>query len=256
MTQVSISRLHFPVTALGPGRRVGLWFQGCSIRCPGCISRDTWETGEGVVALDEVLAELGGLAAGSDGLTVSGGEPFDQGEALAQVLRHWRGVSDASVLVFTGYEREIVAPWLAEHPALIDALITGPFRSEVPQTRALRGSDNQQLHILSALGEQFAGFERAAGPQDRRLDVMFDGDGHAWLAGIPARGEFARLRRLLAGAGHQLVTSEMMDAGAGAGMGFGAGDGFEGFGSASVDAGVAGVVVPVEAVVLAGSLVR
>lgn len=40
-----LSRLHFPVTTLGPGRRIGVWFQGCSIRCAGCISRDTWETG-------------------------------------------------------------------------------------------------------------------------------------------------------------------------------------------------------------------
>ncbi|QNA86851.1 radical SAM protein [Sphingomonas sp. So64.6b] len=251
--QVSISRLHFPVTALGPGRRVGLWFQGCSIRCPGCISRDTWEAGEGMVGLDDVLAELSGLAVGADGLTVSGGEPFDQSEALAWVLRYWRGASDESVLVFTGYEREAVAPWLAEHPGLIDALITGPFRSQVPQTRALRGSDNQQLHILTALGEQLAGFERAAGPEDRRLDVMFDGDGHAWLAGIPARGELARLRRLLAGAGHKVVTSEMVGAGAGAGTGFGAGDRFEGAGDSGVGRGAVG---PDKKMALVGSLVR
>ncbi|MCT5046402.1 radical SAM protein, partial [Pseudomonas aeruginosa] len=27
---------------MGTGRRLGIWFQGCSIRCPGCISADTW----------------------------------------------------------------------------------------------------------------------------------------------------------------------------------------------------------------------
>ena len=42
---VSISRLHFPVTTLGPGHRIGIWFQGCSIRCEGCLSMDTWAPG-------------------------------------------------------------------------------------------------------------------------------------------------------------------------------------------------------------------
>ena len=40
--QIGLNRVHFPVTALGPGRRVGIWLQGCSIRCPGCMSLDTW----------------------------------------------------------------------------------------------------------------------------------------------------------------------------------------------------------------------
>ncbi|WP_461325238.1 4Fe-4S cluster-binding domain-containing protein [Bradyrhizobium diazoefficiens] len=45
--RISVSRIHFPVTTLGPGRRLGIWFQGCSIRCPGCISMDTWMEGAG-----------------------------------------------------------------------------------------------------------------------------------------------------------------------------------------------------------------
>jgi anaerobic ribonucleoside-triphosphate reductase activating protein len=44
---IALNKAHFPVTVLGPGRRIGLWLQGCSIRCAGCVSRDTWEAGAG-----------------------------------------------------------------------------------------------------------------------------------------------------------------------------------------------------------------
>ena len=39
---LSVNRLHHPVTALGSGSRVGIWTQGCAIRCRGCASLDTW----------------------------------------------------------------------------------------------------------------------------------------------------------------------------------------------------------------------
>lgn len=202
-----MSRVHFPVTTLGPGRRLGVWLQGCSIRCPGCISVDTWDARVGGVAIDQLLAELERHAGGADGLTVSGGEPFDQPDALAALLRRWRDSSDRSTLVFTGRELEDVAPWLERNPDLVDALMTGPFRSDLPQTLALRGSDNQRLHALTPLGTAVLAFDRPAGAGDRRLDVMFDEDGDAWMAGIPARGDVGRLRRSLAAAGHCASTS-------------------------------------------------
>lgn len=204
-----LSRLHFPVTALGPGRRVGLWFQGCSLRCPGCISVDTWAHGEGAIETGKVIDQLACFAREADGLTVSGGEPFEQSHALVEILKAWRQLSDQSVLVFTGLEINAIRPWLDTNSGLIDAIITGPFRSDVPQRLALRGSDNQQLHVLTDLGAAFLTYERHATDEDRTLDVMFDEDGGAWMAGIPARGDLARLRRALSAAGHQIVTSDM-----------------------------------------------
>jgi len=204
-----LSRLHFPVTALGPGRRVGLWFQGCSLHCPGCISADTWAPGEGAVDTEQVVEQLARFAIDADGLTVSGGEPFEQPEALAEILLAWRKLSERSVLVFTGLDLEQITPWLESHPTLVDAVIAGPFSSDLPQTKALRGSDNQELHVLTQLGAEFLTYERPATDADRTLDVMFDDNGVAWMAGIPARGDLARLRRALAAAGHEVVTSDM-----------------------------------------------
>lgn len=209
---VALSRLHFPIKTLGPGRRVGLWLQGCSIGCPGCISRDTWDAGKGNVPLADVLQGLSAVAGQAEGLTVSGGEPFDQPEALAAILTHWRSISSSSILLFTGYEWSDVVPWFEVNADLVDAIMTGPFRSYLPQTLALRGSDNQTLHILSALGEAIAVYDRPAELADRKLDVMFDEAGDAWFAGIPARGDLALIRRTLLRAGHRATTSDSVRA--------------------------------------------
>jgi len=205
--RVAVSRVHFPVTTLGPGHRLGIWLQGCSLRCPGCISVDTWDGGVGEVALNGLLEAVAVYATDADGLTVSGGEPFEQPAALAELLREWRRVSNRSVFVFTGREFSDIEAWLDRNPGLVDALMTGPFRSDMPQTLALRGSDNQRLHVLTPLGAEFAAYDRPVAPSDRRLDLMFDADGEAWMAGIPARGDIARLRRSLAAAGHRASTS-------------------------------------------------
>lgn len=209
MTTVNLSRAHFPVTTLGPGRRIGLWLQGCSIGCRGCISPDTWDPAAGATTVEEIARTLRRWSAAADGLTISGGEPFDQPEALADILGAWRALSQGDVLVFSGHPYERLTPWLDRHPGLIDALVAGPFDRDAPQTLALRGSDNQTLHLLTPVGRaRLAGFERVATAQDRRLDLMLDAEGGAWFAGIPARGDFDRLRRALRQAGHQLTLTE------------------------------------------------
>lgn len=53
----------------------------------------------------------------------------------------------------------------------------------------MRGSDNQRLHLLTELGTQRLGpYCRARTVEDDRLDLIVDGDGTAWMAGIPRRG--------------------------------------------------------------------
>ena len=169
---------------------------------------DTWDAGLGGTTVAELLGAIEALMPDACGLTVSGGEPFEQPAALAEVLRFWRRRSATSILVFTGYEREDVEPWLAQNPCLVDGLMTGRFRSDLNQTLAMRGSDNQRLHKLTPLGQEFAVFDRLLTPDDRALDVMFDDDGSAWFAGSPARGDFGRLRRAFTAAGHDVQMSD------------------------------------------------
>lgn len=206
--RLNLSRLHFPVSALGPGNRIGIWFQGCSIRCPGCISVDTWEPSRGETTVDAALSQIVEWLPQADGVTISGGEPFDQIEALHALLSSIRQRFVGDILVYSGYSRNKLQ--ITKFESLIDALIVEPFDNSAPQTLALRGSDNQTILLLTDLGRRrFAAYDRASQDSDKTLDVMFDSEsGVFWLAGIPRRGDLLALRNLLGQYGHKITTSE------------------------------------------------
>src|SRR4051812_888539 len=102
-SNLAISRVHFPITSLGYGRRIGLWTQGCSIGCKGCMSLDTWASRPADTPIDEIIASLGPWLREADGLTLSGGEPFDQPEAIVALLRAVRPHVTGDILLFSGY---------------------------------------------------------------------------------------------------------------------------------------------------------
>lgn len=207
-TELALSRLHFPVTTLGPGKRIGIWFQGCSIRCKGCISVDTWPFHKPDIKIETLLETISPWIDQSDGVTISGGEPFDQPDALVALVKTLKALTSQSILVFTGYGLEKISAVLSRANGCIDALMSEPYQWRQPQTLALRGSDNQQLHLLTPLGKrEFAGFDRLRTEQDNRLDIMFDESGTVWLAGIPKHQDFQRLKQLMKQQGHKIKTT-------------------------------------------------
>lgn len=203
-TAIRISRVHFPIETLGPGRRLGIWVQGCSIHCPGCISLDTWSEDRGHTSVEAVLALCDGWLAEADGVTISGGEPFDQPAALKAMLVEIRARFAGDILVYSGHALEELP--LGEFEGLIDTLISDPLDIDAPQDLPWRGSDNQRLTHLTPLGG--ARFE-AQPRTNNGLDVMFDDEtGTVFMAGIPRRGDLRRLEAILARAGHSAAVSE------------------------------------------------
>lgn len=204
---VEISRLHFPVRALGPGNRVGIWFQGCSIRCPGCISLDTWATGRGPTTVEAVLDAIDPWLPSATGFTISGGEPFDQPRALMALLTALRERHAGDILVYSGHAYEDLP--IGNFAGKLDALISDPLRLDQGQALPLRGSDNQRLHLLTELGRERLGYAVAPTGTEHALDVMFDDNsGDVFFAGIPRRGDLVRLQRILAQSGHRAGITE------------------------------------------------
>ncbi len=204
-----ISRIHFPITTLGPGRRIGIWFQGCSIRCEGCVSADTWGAGKGGVLISEIMTAIAPWLSEAEGITISGGEPFDQPEALIDLLTQLRSNTSLDILLYSGYPFEKIVPLLEQCKGCIDALISDPYEKNASQTLALRGSDNQRFHYLTPLGEaRFGQFERSFHSSEKALDIMFEEGGAIWLAGIPRHDDMKRLQKILAKNGHSAITTQ------------------------------------------------
>jgi anaerobic ribonucleoside-triphosphate reductase activating protein len=203
MSPLRVNRLHHPVTALGYGSRAGIWVQGCSIGCRGCASRDTWDADAGEpmepAEIVEWLDSLGSV----DGVSVSGGEPFQQAEALAELLGaivEWRGNRPVDVLAFSGYAWPRLAAEPAFAPALdrCDAVVAGPYVDARNTGAPLRGSDNQRIVVLTALGT--ARYGAGVDLPPRRMQVASDGD-RIRLIGIPQRGDLDRVVEGLAARG-------------------------------------------------------
>lgn len=208
--KLALSRVHFPVRTLGPGARVALWIQGCSIRCAGCVSVDTWEPRAPDISVDDLLVALRPWLARADGVTITGGEPFDQPEGLRSLLRAIRAEHAGDILVYSGRALEALEPLLASYAPCIDAVMADPFDPTAPQTLALRGSDNQRLAVITPLGrERLLRYERCAADPAGVLDIMFDdASGEVWLAGIPRRGDMRRLATLMKMQGHEAEVTE------------------------------------------------
>lgn len=139
--------------ANGPGTRYTIWVQGCSIHCPGCSNTDTWDPKEGYEKpvhdiVKDIMAE-----SELDGVTITGGEPLDQYEAVLELCKMLFG--KISVFLTTGYTATAVINQkknpIAEY---LDILCTGPFSEKQTCTGEWKGSYNQRVEFLTSLGRR------------------------------------------------------------------------------------------------------
>ncbi len=143
--------------AEGPGRRLALWVQGCTIRCPGCCNPEMFtKVGGTEMAIEAALARVG---SGVEGVSILGGEPFEQATAVAAFARGVRA-RGLSVMVYSGYtmaelhERAASDPGVSELLATIDLLVDGRYDQTLPEPpppvgRRWLGSTNQVMHYLT-----------------------------------------------------------------------------------------------------------
>lgn len=140
-------------SANGPGIRNTVWFQGCTLNCPACFNPLTHDpVGGRKMSVSSVCGKLLAPSAPCEGITVSGGEPFLQAEGLTELLRLIRGRSPLGTLVFSGYTRAQLSELFPDvlRSGLIDALICGPYRSDLPPAyERFCSSANQELVLLT-----------------------------------------------------------------------------------------------------------
>lgn len=151
-----VARILSPVHSLGPGNRVCIWTQGCKKRCKGCISPELQpftgtETDE--MLLSDIVNKIAEKNA-CKGITISGGEPFEQSKALLRLVKLLRNTFD-DILVYTGFEfKDIQNEKYGLEASLcldyIDVLIDGEYIEELNYSDCvMKGSTNQKIHFLN-----------------------------------------------------------------------------------------------------------
>ncbi|HVQ31749.1 MAG TPA: 4Fe-4S single cluster domain-containing protein [Vicinamibacteria bacterium] len=180
-----------PVTrAEGPGARFALWLQGCSLRCAGCCNPRLFEAEGGTrVSVADLLIEVAAVRAQVEGVTLLGGEPFEQAEALAPFASGVRALG-LSVLTFSGYRREELHSrrdaGVRALLAATDVLVDGRYEATRPETSRLwAGSTNQRFHYLTS--RYSAEIETPRGDDAlRTVEVRLGSDGTVAVNGWPA----------------------------------------------------------------------
>lgn len=133
----------------GPGIRFTIFTQGCPHNCEGCHNPQTHDFAGGELTdTDELLAKIKGNPL-LDGVTFSGGEPFCQAEALAELGAEVKKLG-MNVITYTGYEFEKLYENREKNGwgkllAVTDYLIDGKFiLAQKNWEIKFRGSSNQR----------------------------------------------------------------------------------------------------------------
>lgn len=203
--RINIAQISYPVRVLGPGKRIGIWVQGCLKRCPKCIAGPFLREEGGVsypveVLKDEILFYLQSTDAA--GITISGGEPLLQWPALRSILQSLRAKAKPfSCVLYTGYKRlssgnfEGLNGGKAEGiEDLVDLIIDDEYVDQLNDGAFMRGSSNQGLHFLnSSFQTEFEKYAVAQG--SKRGFQIFQKNN--FVAGMPPRGFIKELAGLV-----------------------------------------------------------
>ena len=91
--------IRYPVTTLGPGKRIGIWTQGCKRNCPKCMAGAFQDFDESKEMPFSVIKEtiLDIIKNNQvDGITISGGEPFEQRELPLFVVSDFVAIENST----------------------------------------------------------------------------------------------------------------------------------------------------------------
>lgn len=185
MVRINLHDYERRSRANGPGSRFVIWFQGCTLGCPGCFNPGTHGSEHGrPMEVEDLVQEI--LAAAPalhlEGVTLSGGEPMEQPEAALALLSQVRARAHGtlSAVMYSGFAIEEIreqplGPAVLEH---LDVLIDGRYQASQRLGRGMRGSRNQKVHLLSNR------YSLADIEDTPEAEIRIDPQGHVVLTGV------------------------------------------------------------------------
>lgn len=145
MSEIRIHGIATDSIVDGKGLRLAVFVQGCGRHCDGCHNPSSQPRDGGEVwEVSDVVAMISPI---TQGVTLSGGEPFDQPAQCAEIAQaaHERGLD---VWAYTGYTFEELFCSDSKRQLLseVDVLVDGAFVKELHSyTLKWKGSSNQRI---------------------------------------------------------------------------------------------------------------
>ena len=178
---LNISHVDSSSYIYGPEQRYIVWFQGCTLACPGCWNVDMWPHQEKQLIhrqelLDDILS-----TSGIEGVTLLGGEPLQQIENVQWLIESLKA-SNLGVMLYTGYEQSEIKSNEAYTRSLeyVDILVSGRYLQERRDTGLIwRGSTNQEVTFIS---DRYANYELK---EKNQVEIEIDELGREIIIGFP-----------------------------------------------------------------------
>lgn len=177
MKKLNVANIRKITESEGPGKRFAIWVQGCSIRCLNCCNPTMFSNEiKNLMSIDVIIEKIKSVQKFIDGVTIIGGEPFDQPQPISNLVQRIYNL-ELSVIIFTGYILEKLYEkndkYINNILNFTDILIDSPFIEKLKSSkRKWVGSDNQRIHFLS---KKKPILDLDNWPSGRQLEINFNG---------------------------------------------------------------------------------
>lgn len=199
MKMINYSHFVTNTEFLGPYKRSVLWVQGCCFSCEGCIAPEMQKNG-GHFADTATLADILLSDASTEGVTISGGEPFLQADALAEMIDTMKSQRNIGVVIYSGFtldelkEKSVSDSGVKNLLLRTDILIDGRYIKSLDDGIAYRGSSNQNIICLSDRYKDIS--QSYYGDFARKTELKIDKD-RLVLVGVPSQDTLAAVKNII-----------------------------------------------------------
>ena len=184
------------ITKLGPGLRFGIWTQGCTRHCHGCMTPDSQPLDKGyLMSVEDLAAKI--VSSGRTEITISGGEPFLQAKQLTKLIDIIQKEIDLGVIIYTGFtHEELMQSNNDEFLKLLDKcdlLVDGAYDESLNDGKNLRGSSNQRAIPLT---ERYKEFSAEYGTKPAEVEFFFQEE-KVSMVGVPSAEVLERFKNTI-----------------------------------------------------------
>tara|TARA_B110000003_G_C16600856_1_gene515554 strand:- start:264 stop:845 length:582 start_codon:yes stop_codon:yes gene_type:complete len=163
----------------GPGLRFVIWVQGCTLACKGCWNKNFWPKEGGNNRSIESLVTQISTTESIEGITILGGEPLEQPEAVLDLINSVQRLN-LSIFLYSGFETHELNSTQKKCIEASDIVVLGRYDEQKRNINLRwRGSSNQVLQFPTKRYRDMQFEERG------ECEVIIDDDGSVRILGYP-----------------------------------------------------------------------